>query len=92
MKIVPLQSKIKKFYVELHTFINNDRVMFIYNYDKELFIKCREIRNEITELIGINNAADFVGTNLDDDDDDEFNTGYAHKNKALLKVIIEINL
>ena len=56
MKIVPLQSKIKKFYVELHTFINNDRVMFIYNYDKELFIKCREIWNKITELIGINNA------------------------------------
>ena len=38
--------------------------MFIYNDDKELFRKCREIWNKITELIGINNAPDFVENNL----------------------------
>ena len=67
MKIVPLQLKIKNFFSELHTFINNDRIMFIYSDDKELFRKCRKIWNKITELIDINNALDFVETNLDED-------------------------
>ena len=67
MKIVPLQLKIKNFFSELHTFINNDRIMFIYSDDKELFRKCRKIWNKITELIDINNAPGFVETNLDDD-------------------------
>ena len=66
-KVVPLQLKINNFSSELHTFINNDRIMFIYSDDKELFRKCREIWNKITELIGTNNAGDFVETNLDDD-------------------------
>ena len=69
MKIVPLQLKIKNFYNELITFGNNNRVMFIYNDDKEFFRKCREIWNKITELIGINNAQDFVETTLDDGDE-----------------------
>ena len=69
MKIVPLQLKIKNFFSELHTFINNDRIMFIYSDDKELFRKCRKIWNKITELIGINNAQDFVETTLDDGDE-----------------------
>ena len=67
MKIVPLQLKIKNFFSELHTFVNNDRIMFIYSDDKELFRKCRKIWNKITELIDINNAPGFVETNLDDD-------------------------
>ena len=67
MKIVPLQLKIKDFFSELHTFINNDRIMFIYSDDKELFRKCKKIWNKMTELIDINNAPDFVETNLDDD-------------------------
>ena len=67
MKIVPSQLKIKNFFSELHTFINNDRIMFIYSDDKELFRKCRKIWNKITELIDINNAPDFVETNFDDD-------------------------
>ena len=37
MMIVPLQLKIKNFYNELNTFANNDRLMFIYNDDKEFF-------------------------------------------------------
>ena len=55
MMIVPLQLKIKNFYNELNTFANNNRVMFIYNDDKEFFKKCREIWIKIIELIGMNN-------------------------------------
>ena len=36
MKLVPLQLKIKNFSSELHKFVKNNRVMFIYNNDKEL--------------------------------------------------------
>ena len=53
MKVVPLQLKINNFYNELNTFANNNRVMFIYNDDKEFFIKCKEMWNKITELIDI---------------------------------------
>ena len=68
MKIAPLQLKIKNFSGKLSTFTNNDRVMFIYTNDKEVFKKCREIWNKITELIVTNNAPDFVKTNSDDDE------------------------
>ena len=54
--------------------------MFILNKDKELFKKCREIWNKIIELIGVNNAKDFVKSTIDDDDDDEFITVDVHKN------------
>ena len=43
MMIVPLQLKIKNFYNELNTFANNNRVIIIYNDDKEFFRKCIEI-------------------------------------------------
>ena len=72
MKIVPLQIKIKNFYfgeLQLHMFTNNITLMPIHSDDKELFRKCREIWNKITELIGINNAPDFVETTLDDGDE-----------------------
>ena len=68
MKIVPLQLKIKNFYFgELHMFANNTTLIPIHSDDKELFRKCREIWNKITELIGTNNASDFVETTLDDE-------------------------
>ena len=71
-KIVPLQLKIKNFYFgELHMFTNNITLMPIHSDDKELFRKCREIWNKITELIGINDIPDSVETTLDDDDDDD---------------------
>ena len=38
--------------------------------DEEFFIKCREIWNNITELIGANNLHDFVESY--DDNEDEF--------------------
>ena len=80
MKVVPLQLKIFNFYNELNTFANNNRVIFIYNDDKEFFRKCREIWNKITELIGINNPRDFVET----DSDDEFIMVDVHKNTSFV--------
>ena len=69
MEIIPLQLKIKNFFAELHTHKNKNRKMFVLNNDKELFKKCREIWNNITESIDINNAKDFFGTTLDDGDE-----------------------
>ena len=37
MKAVPLQLKIKNVFGDLHIFTNNDKIMFIYSNDKELF-------------------------------------------------------
>ena len=81
MMIVPLQLKIKNFYNELNTFANNNRVMFIYNDDKEFFRKCREIWDKIIELIGINNPIDFVEV---DDDDELFIMVDVHKNTSFV--------
>ena len=75
--IVPLQLKIKNFYNELNTFANNNRVMLIYNDDKEFFRKWIEIWNKIIELIDINNPIDFVEA---DDHDELFITADVHKN------------
>ena len=83
MTTAPLQLKIKNFYGELQTYTNNNRVMHIHSDDKELFRKCREIWNKITELIGINNAQDFVETTLDDGD--EFIMVDVHKNTSLVR-------
>ena len=84
MMIVPLQLKINNSYNEINTLANNNRVMFIYNDDKELFRKYREIWNKITELIGINNAGDFVETTLGDDGG-EFIMVDVHKNTRFVK-------
>ena len=56
--------------------------MPIHSDDKELFRKCREIWNKITELIGINNAPDFVETTLDDGD--EFIMADVHENTSFV--------
>ena len=91
MTVAPLQLKINNFYYELNTFANNNRVMFIYNDDKEFFRKCREIWNKITELIGINNPRDFVKT--DSDYDDKFIIADVHENTILfLKIIIDMDI
>ena len=57
--------------------------MPIHSDDKELFRKCREIWNKITELIGINNAQDFVETTLDNGD--EFIMVDIHKNTSFVR-------
>ena len=81
MIIAPLRLKIRNFYNKLNTFSNKNRVMFIYNDDKEFFRKCREIWNKIIELIGINNPIDFVNS---DDHDDEFITADVYKNTSFV--------
>ena len=43
--------------------------MSIKSNDKELFRKIRELWNKIIELIGINNAEDFVKHTIDDTDE-----------------------
>ena len=64
-------------------FTNNITLTPIHSDDKELLKKCREIWNQITQLIGINSAPYFIETNLDDDD--EFINAYAHKNTSLVE-------
>ena len=69
-KIVPLQLKINNFYLgQLHMLSNDITVILIHSDDKDLFKKCREIWIKINELIGINDLANFVVTNLDGRDD-----------------------
>ena len=68
---------------ELHIFTNNNRVIPIHGDNKELFRKCREIWNKITELIRINNAIDFAETPLDDGD--EFIMVDVHKNTSSVR-------
>ena len=82
MKVAPLKLKVTNFFDKIKKFTNNDRVMFIYNDDKDFFYKCREIWNNITELIGINNALDFVRTNFYDD---EFIIADVHKNTSFVE-------
>ena len=82
MKVAPLKLKVTNFFDKIKKFTNNNRVMFIYNDDKDFFYKCREIWNKITELIGINNALDFVRTNFYDD---EFIIADVHKNTSFVE-------
>ena len=81
MIIAPLQLKIKNFYNELNTFANNNRVMLIYNDDKEFFRKCIEIWDKIIELIGINNHIYFLKA---DEDDELFIMADVHKNTSFV--------
>ena len=82
-KIVSLQLKLKNFYGEILTYAYNNRMMPIHSDDKELFRECRETWNKITELIGINNAQDFVETT--EEDDDEYVMVDVHKNASFVK-------
>ena len=79
MMIVPLQLKINNFYNEINTLENNDRIMFIYNNDKEFFRKCIEIWDKIIESIGINNTIYFLKA---DDNDKLF----------IMKIIIDMDI
>ena len=81
MMIVPLQLKIKNFYNELNTFANNNRVMLIYNDDKEFFRKCIEIWDKIIELIGINDHIYFLKA---DDNDELFIMADVHENTSFV--------
>ena len=67
MTIVPLQLKISNSYNEINAFFRKNKVILIYNDDKNFFRKCIEIWDKIVELIGINNHIYFLKA----DDDDE---------------------
>ena len=67
----------------MRTYANKNRVMYIYSDDKELFKKCRVKWNRITELIGINNAEDFVETILVDGG--EFIAVDVHENASFVE-------
>ena len=66
------------------------------NDDEEFFIKCDEIWNKTTVLIGINNSNDFVETyddDYDDDDDDDEDEFIGMKKiQVLLEIKIEMIL
>ena len=68
IKIRSLQLKIDYFYSEISKNANNNLMVYIYSDDKKLFKKCREIWNNITESIGINNADNFAKTTEDNGD------------------------
>ena len=77
MMIVPLQLKINNSYDEINALKKNNKVMYIYNDDKEFFRKCIEIWNKIIELIGINNHIYFLKA---DEDNELFIMANVHKN------------
>ena len=77
MMIVPLQLKINNSYNKINAFKKNNKVIFIYNDDKEVFRKCIEIWDKIIELIGINNRIYFLKA---DGDDELFIMADVHKN------------
>ena len=58
--IVPLRLKRNYFYNKMNAFKKNNKVVFIYNDDKEFFRKCIEICDKIIELIGRNNHIYFL--------------------------------
>ena len=69
---------------------NNITIILIHSDDKELFKNCREIWKKINELIGINDLANFVVTNLDGRDD--FIILKLEKKQLLLEINIEMIL
>ena len=86
MMIVPLQLKINNSYNEINAFKKNNKVMLIYNDDKEFFRKCIEIWNKIIELIGTNNPIDFVEANY------LLWQMYMKIHALLLKIIIDMDI
>ena len=51
MMVVPLQIEINNSYNKINAFKKSNKVMFIYNDDKECFRKCIDIWDKIIELI-----------------------------------------
>ena len=86
----PLQLKIDNLYSEISKNANNNLMVCIYSDDKKLSKKCREIWNNVTESIGINNAENFVKTT--EDNGDEYIEAVLKKIKTLLKLIIKITM
>ena len=92
INVIPLQLRIENFYSRIHTYANNNRVMYIYSDDKELFKKCRQIWNRITKLIDRNNTLHFIKTAFDDGDvimaDVHENTSFDEGNPRDIKELV----
>ena len=84
-----MQLKIENYYFDKLDFNYCTASVIVESNDKELFIKCREIRNKIIELMDIDNPNDFV---IIDDYGDEFIVLDIEKIQALLEINIEIIL
>ena len=84
MNFIQLQLKMNNLYCKMPKLKNNITLMSIKSSDKKLFKKIREIWNKIIELIGINNAKDFVKNTIDDDAD-EFIMVNVHKNTSFFE-------
>ena len=80
MMIVPLQIERNNSYNKIKAFKKNNKVMFIYNDDKEFFRKCIDIWDKITELIGINNHIYFLKA----DENDLIIMANIHKNTSFV--------
>ena len=81
MMVVPLQLKINNSYNEINVLKKINKIMFIYNDDKEFFRECIEIWDKIIELIGINNHIYFLKA---DEDNELFVMANVHKNKSFV--------
>ena len=77
-----MQLRINNFSSKMEIHTNDDKVIFIYSDDEELFKKCREIWNRITKLIGMNNSPDFLKTNSNND---EFIMADVHENTSFIE-------
>ena len=68
MDIVQLQLKIKDFCYEIHDDDGNNKRIYTESSDKSFFEKSRKIWNKIAKLMFIDNALDFVKTNVYDEE------------------------
>ena len=84
-----MQLKIENYYFDKLDFNYCTASVIVESNDKEFFIKCREIRNKIIELMDIDHPNDFV---IIDDYGDEFIVLDIEKIQALLEINIEIIL
>ena len=84
-----MQLKIENYYFDKLDFNYCTASVIVESNDKEFFIKCREIRSKIIELMDIDNPNDFV---IIDDYGDEFIVLDIEKIQALLEINIEIIL
>ena len=82
MNVVPLQFKINNCNDIIHEIKYSNTLILIKSNDKELFRKIREIWNKIIELIGTNNANDFVRNT---EYGDKYITTNVHENTNFLE-------
>ena len=81
MMVVPLQLKINNSYNEINVLKKINKIMFIYNDDKEFFRKCIEIWDKIIELIRVNNHMYFLKA---DEDNELFIMANVYKNTSFV--------